>query len=139
MYTEQILKNSWQLTLIMEYYGIRIEDAKEVGDMPYSYISVPEFSTLEVEDQEMNAKIKTADGLISLAKDMLIKMQIDTCKGIDDDEDWIQYVKYNASDWFKLYAKVRKGEVWTEEMAKARLNEFMAELREAKEYKEVQL
>lgn len=141
MNTKQIVENSLKLTLILEYYGIRMEDTKELDGVTYQYISVPESSTIVTEDQEVNDRIKTSDGLVALAKDMLIKMQLDTCReifGADDDiEEILAEMKSTVSDWLKIYARVRKGEVWTEEMAKARLNELGAELREANEYKEV--
>ena len=137
MNIEQRLEANLKLTLSMEWYGIRIEETKEVDNVTYNYISVPESSTIEVADPELNAQIKTADGLAKLAKDMLIKIQIDTCTAIDDDEDFIQYVKDTVSDWIKVYAKIRKGEVWTKEMGEARVKEIVAQVKQAKEYKEV--
>jgi hypothetical protein len=126
-----------QTALLMEWYGIHIEDTREFGDITYQYVSVPESSTIEVEDQELNSKIKTSDGLVDVAKNMLVKMQVDTCKAIDDDDDFIQYVKDNVSDWIKVYARVRKGEVWTREMGDVRVKELTKDLNKAAEYKEV--
>ena len=133
----QAVENSLKLGLSMEWYGIRIEDTKEIGEITYHYVSVPESSTIEVQDQGLNAKIKTAKGLASLAKDMLVNMQIEACKVLDDHEDWIQYVKDNMSDFLKVYAKVRKGEVWTKGMGDARIKELKAEIKQASGYKEV--
>lgn len=137
MNIEQILEANLKLTLSMEWYGICIEETKEVDNATYNYVSVPESSTIEVADPKLNAQIKTADGLAKLAKDMLIKIQLDTCTAIDDDEDFIQYVKDTVSDWIKVYAKIRKGEVWTKEMGDARVKEIVAQVKQAKEYKEV--
>ena len=134
---EQILKDNMKTTLLMEWYGIRIEETKEVGEVVHHYVSVPESSTIEVEDQELNARIKTSDGLAKLAKDMLVKMQIDVCKAIDDDEGFIQYVKDTMPDSLKVLARVRKGEVWTREMGNARVKELTQELKQAAEYQEV--
>ena len=111
MNIEQTLERSLKLVFGMEYYGIRMEDAKEVGDMTYYYISVPESSTIEIDDPEINTRIKTSDGLSKFARDMFIEMQIESCKVIDEDEDWIQYVKDNMADFIKVFAKVRKGEI----------------------------
>lgn len=141
MNTEK-LTDILKLTLIMEYYGIRMEDTKELDGVTYQYISVPESSTIVTEDQEVNDRIKTSDGLVALAKDMLIKMMLDTCRAVynDDDDDIdeiIEEMKSTISDWLKVYAKVRKGEVWTKEMAEARIKELTVEIKEASEYKEV--
>lgn len=136
MNKEQLFDNL-KLILIMEYYGIRMEDTKDIGDVTYYYVSVPESSVIEITDHAWNDKIKTADGLVSIAKDMFVKMTLDSCKAVFDDDEFVDEVKANISDYIKVFAKVRKGEVWTEKMAEARLKEFGAEIREAKEYKEV--
>lgn len=133
------LLNNLKTSFLLEWYGIRMEDNKEIGVTTHQYISVPESSTIEVEDPELNTKIKTADGLMSIAKDMLVKMLLDSCRIVsDNDEEFVQEVKDNISEYLKVYAKVRKGEVWTEEMGDARIKEVEAEIRQASEYKEVQ-
>ena len=136
MNNAQIVKNL-QTALLMEYYGIRMEETKEIEHTTHYYISVPESSTIEVNDQELNDKIKTADGLISVAKDLLIKMLLDSCKAVNDDDDFIQHVKDNISEYIKIYAAIRKGEVWTKEIGEARIAEIEAEFHQAMEYEEV--
>ena len=137
MNIEQILETNLKLTLSMEWYGIRAEETKEIGYATYHYVSVPESSTIEIEDQELNVKIKTADGLKKIARDMLVKQLLDYCKAEFDDEEFIQEIKDDISEYIKVFARVRKGEVWTQEMGEARLEELTKELKQATEYKEV--
>ena len=136
MNNAQVIKNL-QTSLLMEYYGIRMEETKEIGYTTHYYISVPESSTIKILDKELNDKIKTADGLISVAKDLLIKLLLDSCKAEYDDDEFIKEIKDNISEYFKLYAKIRKGEVWTKEMGEARLAEIEADIQQAMEYEEV--
>ena len=136
MNNEQLLKN-FKTTLLLEWYGIRMEESEEVGYTTHQYISVPESSTIEVKDPELNTKVKTADGLISIAKDMLVKMLLDSCQSEFNDDEFTQEVKDNISEYLKVYAKVRKGEVWTEDMSDARLKEIEAKFKQAMEYEEI--
>ena len=139
MNNEQIVNNLKSI-MTMEWYGIRIEDTKEVGIATHQYVSVPESSTIEIEDQELNAKIQTADGLKLVAKDMLIKMMLDLCRATydeDDIEEFMEDIKRDISDYLTVYAKVRKGEVWTREMGDARVAELTEELKAASGYQEV--
>ena len=136
MNNEQLLKNL-KTTLLLEWYGIRMEESKEIGYTTHYYISVPESSIIETEDQELNTKVKTADGLISIAKDMLVKMLLDSCQSEFDDDEFTQDIKDNISEYLKVYAKIRKGEVWTRERGDARLKEIEAEFKQATEFKEV--
>ena len=137
MNNEQLL-NNLKTTLSMEWYGIRIEDTKEIGDAIHQYISVPESSTIVTEDEELNGHIKTADGLIAIAKNMLVKMVIDTFKAeYGEDDEFLEDFKNDVADYIKVFAKVRKGEVWTKEMGDARVKEVGDEIVQASEYKEV--
>ena len=139
MNNEQIVNNLKSI-MTMEWYGIRIEDTKEVGIATHQYVSVPESSTIEIEDQELNDKIKTADGLKLVAKDMLIKMMLDLCRATydeDDIEEFMEDIKRDISDYLTVYARVRKGEVWTREMGDARVAELTEELKAASGYQEV--
>ena len=84
---EQQLFNGLKSVLAMEWYGIRAEETKEIGYATHHYVSVPESSTIEIEDQELNEKIKTADGLKKVARDMLVKQVLDYCEAEFDDEE----------------------------------------------------
>ena len=141
MMNKEQLADNLKTILIMEWYGIHIEDKKEIGYTTHYYVSVPESSTIETADQELNNQIKTSDGLISAAKNMFVKMLLDNCKSEYADEDDIkelmEEVTNNISDYIKIYVKVRKGEVWTKEMAEARIKELKAEIQQANQYKEV--
>ena len=140
---EQIEKNL-KTILILEWLGVHIEDTKEVTDeygilskMVY-YLSVPETSTIEVEDMELSKKIQSSDSLISLAKKKILDMLIDSCKDVfGDDEEFLEEVKNNTSDYFKFYAKVRKGETWTKELGDANVKKIADEFHAASSYKEV--
>lgn len=140
MLNEQIA-NNLKNTLIMEWYGIRMESTRDIGDVTYHYISVPESSTIETKDQELNKYIQNADGLIAIAKDLMIKMALDTCraayKDMEDLDDFMKELKEHIGDLMKVYAKVREGEVWTQEMGEARVEELIEETKKTTGYKEV--
>lgn len=140
---EQIEKNL-KMVLTLEWLGVHIEDTKETTDeygIPskiFYYFSVPETSTIEVEDKELNNKIKSSDGLIALAKEELLDMLIDSCEdAFGDDEEFIEEVRNNTSDYFKFYAKVRQGETWTKELGDSIVKKLTDEIHAASAYKEV--
>lgn len=125
--------------LSLEYYGIHVEDTKEQDFKILYYFSVPENSTIET-DNALNDKIKTADGLIEIAKETLTQIIIDSCKSeFDDDEEDEEFyndVKNNISEYASFYAKVRKDEVWNEEMGKAAIQKITDEIKN-NSYKQV--
>lgn len=140
---EQIEKNL-KTVLTLEWLGVHIEDTKEVKDeygIPSKtvyYLSVPETSTIEVEDKKLNKKIQSSDSLISLAKEEILDMLMDSCKDVfGDDEEFLEEVKNNTSDYFKFYAKVRKGEIWTKELGDAMVKKLTDEIHAASAYKEI--
>ena len=142
---EQIEKNL-KTVLTLEWLGVHIEDTKEITDeygIPSKtvyYLSVPETSTIEVEDKELNKKIQSSDNLIALAKKEILDMLMDSCKDVfGDDEEFLEEVKNNTSDYFKFYAKVRKGETWTKELGDAMVKKLTDEIHTASAYKEVLL
>lgn len=101
-------------------------------------MSVPETSTIEVENKELNKKIQSSDNLIALAKKEILDMLMDSCKDVfGDDEEFLEEVKNNTSDYFKFYAKVRKGETWTKELGDAMVKKLTDEIHTASAYKEV--
>ena len=104
----------------------------------YYYLSVPETSTIEVEDKELSKKIQSSDSLISLAKEEILDMLMDSCKDVfGDDEEFLEEVKNNTSDYFKFYAKVRKGETWNKELGDAMVKKLTDEIHATSAYKEV--
>lgn len=123
----------------MEYYGIHIEDTREKDFKQLYYFSVPERSTIEISNA-LNDKIKTADGLIEIAKESFTQIIIDSCKSeFDDDEEDEEFyndVKNNISEYASFFAKVRKGEVWNEEMGKAAIQKITDEIKN-NSYKQV--
>ena len=54
-----------------------------------------------------------------------------------DDEEFINDVKENSSDYFKFYAKVRNGEVWNKELGDATIKKLTEDIKVASSYKEV--
>lgn len=143
-YSKKQLVNNLRTILTLEWFGIRIIDTKEEVDKfgfttkTIYYYSVPESSTIDLDDMELNNIIKTSDGLKLFAKETLINMLIDSCKNAyPDDDEFIDEIKNNTSDYFKFYAKVRKGEVWSKEMGNNRLEELHKEIQKANGYKEV--
>lgn len=143
-YSKEQIEKNFNIILGMEYLGIHIEDTKEEkGNFGFTtktiyYYSVPESSTIEVDNKELNAKIKTSDGLKLLAKESLTDMLIDSCKdAYPDDEEFIKDIKDNKSEYFAFYAKIRSGEVWNEDMGKSRVKELCEDIKKASEYKEI--
>lgn len=137
-------ENYLNIILALEKLGICMEDTKEEKDTygfstkTAYYYSVPESSTIEVADAELNSMIKTADGLKKLAKENLVDIAIDVCEHeFGDDKDLIEDVKADISKYFKFYAKVRKGEVWTKELGDKRIKELTEEIQRASGYSEV--
>lgn len=112
----------------LEALGIHIENIKEDYDtgLLKIYYSVPEASTLEISDKKLNEKIKTSDGLKLLAKDALMKIGIDDCENEFSDDDFIEEVQDNISDFIRFYAKIRVGEIWNEDKRKNRTEEIKA-------------
>ena len=143
-YSRKQIEKNLKTVLTLEWLGVHIEDTKEVTDeygilsKTIYYFSVPETSTIEVEDKELNKKIQSSDSLISLAKEEILDMLMDSCKDVfGDDEEFLEEVKKNTSYYFKFYAKVRKGETWTKELGDAMIKKLTDEIRATSAYKEV--
>lgn len=143
-YSKERIENNYKIILTLEWFGVRIEDVKEENDdsnlmiKTVYYYSVPESSTIEIDDKDWNARIKTADKLKLLAKEVLSDMLINSCKDVlPDEEEFIEDIKNNTSDYFKFYAKVRKGEIWNKEMGDNRIKELHEEIKNASQYNEV--
>lgn len=145
MNKEKQFENYLSIMFGLEWLGIRMVETKEEKDSNWFsttktayYFSVPESSTIEVENQELNARIKTSDGLKALAKETLTDMMIDACEQEYGKDKWfIKDVRNNVSEYFKFYAKVRKGEVWTKELGDNRMKELTEEIQKAAGYSEV--
>lgn len=140
---EQIEKNL-KAVLTLEWLGIHIEDTKEVTDkygIPSKiiyYFSVPETSTIEVEDKELTKRIQSSDGLIALAKEEILNILLETCNDeFDDDKEFLEEIKNNTSDYFKFYAKVRTGEKWSKDFGDAMVKRLTDEIHAASAFKEV--
>lgn len=129
------LKNSLRVVLFLEYIGIHIE--KSVQDdfeqVIYFYFSVPEKSILKLKGYIAD-KIHTSEDLIKVAKDTILKMIVDPIKSEigDEPDEFDKEFLENIEEHVKFYAKVREGEIWNEELAKAALEELTDSL-----YKEV--
>ena len=141
---DEQIKSNVTIILNLEYLGVRFEETKDEYDshrvIPKTayYYSVPESSTLDVESEALNDRIKTANDLKRLAKDILIDMIVNNCKKeFGEDDEFVSDVKNNINDYFKFYAKVRKGEVWNKELAEQRIREIDAEIDQVCGYTEV--
>lgn len=131
------IKENLKTVLTLEYMGIHIEDTKEQDFKQLYYFSVPERSALKVESAKEQAE--TADDLIQVAKETLIKMMLDSCKYVfrdTEDEEFYKDIENNISDYALFFTKVRKGEVWDKEMGKAAVNKIVEELKNSS-YKQV--
>lgn len=145
-YGKKQIEENVKTLMLLEYLGVHIEDVKQIADeygifsKTIYYFSVPETSTIELDTatDEMSAKIKCADGLISLAKEEILDMLLDACKSeFGDDEEFIQEIKDNSSDYFKFYAKVRNVEVWNKELGDAAIKKLTEDIKVTSSYKEV--
>lgn len=129
-YSKEQIKNNLETVLTLEWLGIHIEGVKDIVDkygIPSKtayYFSVPETSTIDVEGKTLNS-----DGLIVLAKEKIIEMLIGCCNDeFGDDEEFIENIKNNQSDYFKFYAKIRTGEVWNRELGDATVKKITDEI-----------
>lgn len=143
-FNKELVLDSANVILNLEYLGVHFEDTKEERSkhgfftkMAY-YYSVPESSTIEVDNEELNTRIKTADGLKRLAKDELIAMFVKVYDSeLGEDKEFLDYMKNNTSDYLKFYAKVRKGEVWTKELGDQRIKELIDAVQKVSGYEVV--
>lgn len=138
---KSVLQKNVEAVLGLEWLGIRFEDTREekgscglFSKFVY-YYSVPETSTIETENKELNEKIKTAHGLKYLAKETIIEMMLNSFES--EDQEFVEDVKNNIHDYFKFCAKVRTGEVWTKELGDNRIKELTTEMQKASEYIEI--
>jgi hypothetical protein len=131
----EFFEKNLNIILLLEWLGVRMENVKEdYEDKTVYYYSVPESSTIEVDDTELNARIKTADGLKLVAKEALTTILVNTCRAeFSDDEEFIAEIQNHFADYFQFYAKVRYGEVWTKEYGDERLEKIKSELTEYQE------
>lgn len=140
---KQQLTDSVKTLLMLEWFGIQIEEVKDEREN-FSYMtktiycySVPESSNIEVDDKKLNDKIKTSDGLKILAKETLTDLLINSCKEQDPDEDFINDIKNNTSNYLKFRARVRNGEIWNKEMGNNRVKELSKDIQKLAKYTEV--
>jgi preprotein translocase subunit Sss1 len=81
-------------------------------------------------NKNSNYDITTSDELIELAKLTLTTIIIESCKSEfgDDDEEFYEEVENNIFDYTSFFAKVRKGEIWNEEMGRVAVDKFLKEI-----------
>lgn len=145
-YSKEVLEEVYKTTLALEYVGIHTENTKWVNDelgiptILHFYFSVPETSTID--DHE---KLKTADDLISVAKEELLDIIKDLyidAYGKDEFgseflDEFKEDLNNNPSKYVKFFAKVRKGEVWNKEKGEETIKKITSEIKKASGYKEV--
>ena len=140
---EQLADNV-ETVLTLEWLGVRFEEPREekgscgLFSKTAYYFSVPEASTITTEDKELNDRIQTANGLKYFTKEQLINMMINSFESVHGaDKEFTDDVKNNIHDYFKFYAKVRVGEIWTKELGDNRIKELTDEIKEASKYREI--
>lgn len=127
-----ILKEITEALLSLEYLGIHIEDIKEQDGKQLYFFSVPESSTLQLIDSDLNERIRDECGLINLAKEFFTEAVVESCRSVfgdEEDEKFYDDVRNNISEYASFFAKVRHGEVWNAEMAKDAEKKFIDDLR----------
>ena len=141
--TDEQLQKSLKDVLVLEFIGIRIENQKEIDGVMHHMFSVPESSTYINKDcdEEFNKEAQTSDGLIQIAKYGLTRIITEIYENMSKNDIWIEEFvkdfKENTSDYIKFYAKVRTGDVWSEEKGKKRMEELNKQLEFLRGYKEV--
>lgn len=122
------IKEYLQIILGLEYFGIHMEFVEEKDFKLLYYFSVPE--KLKLDDEN-----KTSEDLMAFAKEILTEVFINSCEMefSDEEKEILEDIKNNISDYALFYAKVRRGEIWTEEKAKAAIQKIM----EDNSYKQV--
>lgn len=138
------LERNITIALNLEWLGVRFEETKyERDDLSFTsktvyYYSVPESSVIELDNKDLNIRIKTADGLKLLAKELITEMFVNSCRAAyPDDKEFVDDVKDHISEYMKCKARVRHGEVWNREMGDNRLQELRKNMRAASQYAEV--
>lgn len=143
-FDKEIIEFNINTVFGLEYLGVHFEDTREEKDA-YGFhsktiflFSIPESSTIELEDKELNTRIKTADELKRLTKEIIVDMMIKSfIAQFGEDKEFLDHIKDNTHDYFKFYAKVRSGETWNKELAEQRMKELNQELQEASGYREI--
>ena len=138
------VKRNLTITMNLEWLGVRFEETKEESDnfglttKTVYYYSVPESSAIELDNDELNARIKTSDGLKLLAKELIAEMFIGFCKtAYPDDKEFVDDIKDHISEYLKCRARVRSGEVWNREMGDKRIQELHGDMKASSQYTEV--
>lgn len=132
------------IALNLKYFGIEIENTETTtggfGVMPCTkcYFSVPESSTLYLKDKDdtINERLKTSEGLIQIAKELIVDMIIcsENSEFISPEE--IAEMKANKSNSLKFYAKVRQGDIWSNKKGDLKLKEAIKKIDDVTGYKE---
>lgn len=133
MLDKEGLKELIEISLYLEYLGIHEEESKYTENDLLYFFSVPEKSTIEPKNEKDKDKFQTSDGLIKFAKDVLTGIFLKSIFKEFDEEDpfdkkFMKELEEDPSKIVKFYAKVRKGEIWTEEMGKDAMNKITEKL-----------
>ena len=126
------LEENLEAILNLEYLGVHIEDTKEQDGKQLYFFSVPESSTLQFKDSEMNERIRDKCGLTNLTKEIITETIVESCRAVfgdEEDEEFYDDVRNNISEYASFFVKVRHGEVWNAEMAKDAGKKFIDNLR----------
>ena len=119
---KKYFKENLETILMLEWHGIHMEMENVIySDRAAFYFSVPESSQLVICDDPS----PTSNELIRIAKETLIDM-IKKVSGVNDTEFVQAHVKF--------YAKTRKGEIWTKDLAVQRLKKLTDGLEEFNRY-----
>ena len=133
------LKENLKTVFALEYFGVHIDEVREKNLKLLYYFSVPEKSKIKSIIPNNN-QINTSDGLIELAKESITEMIIESHKHeFDDNEEYEEFyndVKNNISDYVLFFAKVREGEIWTEEMGDSAVQKIVDRVKN-NQYKKV--
>lgn len=124
--SKEELTKTLQTVLALALYGIDIEKTDEMTENGFPkivyFFSVPESSTIELDDlDKYKDLVKSSEGLITVAKDTLTDLLFESFKmSYGEDID-----RKEVADSMKFYAKVRKGEIWSLQKGKEKIDSIM--------------
>ena len=131
---KELLKDITEAAIMLEYVGVEFEDEPFFGTGDFKIrFSVPEHLSTEFE-KFFKEYGSTSEDLMKTVKKVLIGAMY---KSIVGDNTLSDFNIEEIEEYVKFYAKTRKGETWTKEMADAKMKVYKDEMKEVAEWTEV--
>ena len=132
---KELLKKLSEMVLTFEYLGAKFEDETSFDFTDFKIrFSVPEFLSDDFKNRPLFEKYElTSDGLMKAVKEYLLEF---IYKSVSADS-LFDFDREEIDSQIKFYAKVRKGETWTEEMGNAKMKAYKDKMKKVAEWTEV--